>query len=116
VFLNLFTYLLTYFFTCGNVLVVLLYQLRSSITDEFVSRQVCVSPDSQQILTVSGDKTAKIWDVSTSSVVQSVSIISLQCETVFRLYTCFLRMLQYTLWKLLFFIIDTMQLLYIYLP
>jgi len=34
--------------------------------------QVCVSPDSRQILTVSGDKTAKIWDVSTSSVVQLV--------------------------------------------
>jgi WD40 repeat protein len=31
---------------------------------------VCVSPDSRQILTVSGDKTAKIWDVATTSVVQ----------------------------------------------
>jgi len=31
---------------------------------------VCFSPDSSQVLTVSGDKTAKIWDVNTASVVQ----------------------------------------------
>jgi len=44
----------------------------ASIADKVMFEQVCVSPDSRQILTVSGDKTAKIWDVATSSVVQSV--------------------------------------------
>lgn len=31
---------------------------------------VCFSPDNQHLLTVSGDKTAKIWDVNTTSVVE----------------------------------------------
>lgn len=35
---------------------------------------VCFSPDNKQVLTVSGDKTAKIWDAETASVVQEYNL------------------------------------------
>ena len=39
----------------------------------YVFLKVCFNGDSTKVLTVSGDKTAKIWDVENATVIRSVS-------------------------------------------